>query len=456
MMKNILAFILLISSFASAQNTVKAIMTPKLETDWVILYRVNGTKKEYVKDTKIKLDSLLINGEKKAVGTFNFTIPSYAEAGTYRINYSLKGATSVDFIYNKEDVSLIFNPNLPNETVAFTKSEENVLHKKYLKDISIVQQKLDSIQIETLQNPTIDSKENYKIALKNVDSVQLHYQVITKEKYIAPFIKAIARKNNPELLTSINDYMSNLKNSFFDNIDFSRKTLVNSSFLIDKTLEYVFYINYSDDTNTQQNLYKTAVKTVLSKITDVNYKKEIIEFLVQQFEGSQNLQLVDYLFENHYNKLPEAVQDNVYKKEKLALLAAEVGRIAPDFSWEEKGKKFKLSTLNDAESYVLVFWSTSCSHCLREIPQLHTYMKDKKDMKVIAFSLENDAFVWQNYAKTNLYGWHNVLGLKKWKNETARTYQVYSTPSYFILDKNKKIIAKPNEIKDVKEFLDKK
>ena len=231
---------------------------------------------------------------------------------------------------------------------------------------------------------------------------------------------------------------------------------MNSSFLIDKTLEYVFYINYSDDTNTQQNLYKTAVKTVLSKITDVNYKKEIIEFLVQQFEGSQNLQLVDYLFENHYNKLPEAVQDNVYKKEKLALLAAEVGRIAPDFSWEEKGKKFKLSTLNDAESYVLVFWSTSCSHCLREIPQLHTYMKDKKDMKVIAFSLENDAFVWQNYAKTNLYGWHNVLGLKKWKNETARTYQVYSTPSYFILDKNKKIIAKPNEIKDVKEFLDKK
>jgi hypothetical protein len=83
-------------------------------------------------------------------------------------------------------------------------------------------------------------------------------------------------------------------------------------------------------------------------------------------------------------------------------------------------------------------------------------MENKKNVKVIAFALEDDAFVWESYSKANLYGWHNVLGLNKWQNKVAKIYQIFSTPSYFILDKNKKIIAKPNEISDVKAFLEMK
>ena len=83
------------------------------------------------------------------------------------------------------------------------------------------------------------------------------------------------------------------------------------------------------------------------------------------------------------------------------------------------------------------------------------YIKDKKNIKVISFALEKEAFVWENYSKTNLFGWHNVLGLNKWENKVSKMYQVYATPSYFVLDKNKKIIAKPDEIKDVKALFDK-
>jgi hypothetical protein len=82
-------------------------------------------------------------------------------------------------------------------------------------------------------------------------------------------------------------------------------------------------------------------------------------------------------------------------------------------------------------------------------------MKGKNNTKVIAFALEDDEFVWKQYSNANLKGWHNVLGLNKWQNKTSRTYQVNSTPTYFILDKNKKIIAKPNEISDVRTFLNK-
>ena len=48
-----------------------------------------------------------------------------------------------------------------------------------------------------------------------------------------------------------------------------------------------------------------------------------------------------------------------------------------------------------------------------------------------------------------------MLGLNKWENKTARTYNIMSTPSYFVLDVNKKIIAKPDALEDVKAFIEK-
>ena len=55
--------------------------------------------------------------------------------------------------------------------------------------------------------------------------------------------------------------------------------------------------------------------------------------------------------------------------------------------------------------------------------------------------------------KTTLPNWHHVLGLNKWQNKTALTYSIVATPTYFILDANKKIIAKPNRLKDLEAFV---
>ena len=248
--------------------------------------------------------------------------------------------------------------------------------------------------------------------------------------------------------------MSNMIDTFFDRMDFNNKTLLNSSFIVDRITDYVFSINYSDDAAMQQKLYKESVDKVLAKIEVISFKKDVIEFLIGQFEITMNLELIDYLFENHYNKLPINVQSKKFKEDKLSLFAAEIGRTAPDFSWKENGKTLTLSKLNDAQNYLLIFWSTTCSHCLREVPMIHKYLEGNKDVKVIAFSLEKDEIGWE-IKKETLPNWHHVLGLNKWQNKTARTYNIVSTPSYFILDANKKIIAKPEHLKDVEAFFTK-
>lgn len=72
--------------------------------------------------------------------------------------------------------------------------------------------------------------------------------------------------------------MSAILNTFFEPIDFSNQALINSSFLLDRITDYVFYLNYSEDATTQQALYKSAVETVFTKIEDSVFKKMYSSF----------------------------------------------------------------------------------------------------------------------------------------------------------------------------------
>ncbi len=427
-------------------------MSPALESDWVILYRIEGAKQVFVNNTSVSVDSISVNNKKKAVGSFSFTLPESAEPGYYRATYRLEGATFVDFFFNKENVSFVFNPDYPNETVVFAESTENQYYKEYINSISPYQQTLDSLQVAAIRNPNADVSKTYQTSKKQLDSIHNVFVKATENMYVAPFIKATVRNNSDTIFKEVDAYMSHIKKSFFDAIDFTDQTLINSSFITDRILDYIFYLNYSEDPKIQRELYKKSTKEVLDKITDLDYKKQIIEFLGDQFQASKNVFLMDYLLDNFYKKLPSNLQDQNYIVEKVSAMAGEVGRKAPNFAWQENGAPQSLHKLNDGQQYILVFYSTTCSHCLREIPELYSFMQSKPNTKVIAFALENDSYGWESYTKT-LSGWHHVLGLNKWQNKTARTYQVNATPSYFILDKNKTIIAKPDAIKDVKAFL---
>lgn len=155
MMKNIFLLLLLVSSISSAQHKIKGTLHPKPKTDWIILYKIEGTKQVFINNASIKSDSLKISKKREVVGTFEITLPPSAKSGAYRVTYATEVAGFVDFFYNKEDIYFIFNPAFPDRTISFTKSEENISYKKYLDEIGALQETLDSIQGAVLQNPAL-------------------------------------------------------------------------------------------------------------------------------------------------------------------------------------------------------------------------------------------------------------------------------------------------------------
>jgi len=91
------------------------------------------------------------------------------------------------------------------------------------------------------------------------------------------------------------------------------------------------------------------------------------------------------------------------------------------------------------------------------VPKLHEYLKANEKIKVILVGLqtEEDKGAWKS--ETYYYPeFTHVLALGKWENAIVQNYNVNATPSYYVLDADKKIIAKPFEYVDVKDFFSKK
>jgi hypothetical protein len=64
-------------------------------------------------------------------------------------------------------------------------------------------------------------------------------------------------------------------------------------------------------------------------------------------------------------------------------------------------------------------------------------------MEIIAVSIDTSKTEWQKVIGDNILPWINCNDLSGWNGKAAIDYNIYATPTMFILDKNRKILAKP-------------
>ena len=448
MLKKLIIALFFISSIAQGQHVITGTMSPIDETvTWVALYQLKGSKQIYIENVSIEN------------GAFSIEVPANAPKGMYRLRYKMEASGNVNFIYNQENVDVKFDPNMPAETIQFSTSEDNKLYYSFLNQTAVLKQQLDAIQygyfkLETIEEK-VDSRVLYKSTLLNYTKTQQEFEEKSKDKLAFHFIKAGKKYYNETLFESAQEYLNSEKAHYFDYIDFTDVYLQNSTEITEYILNYVFYFNVSEDPEVQFGLHKNAINNVMTRLEDkTSLKAEVITTLLFSFSQRENIPVMDFLMENYYDKLPASLKNQADIETILNNVKLAVGKNAPDFSWDEKGASKSLYTLNDTATYVLVFWSTSCSHCIVEVPELYEYLKDKENIHVIDVALENDKLGFDVY-KEKFQNWTSVLGLGKWENPIAKSYEIVSTPTYFILDTNKKIVAKPEYVKDVKAYFGK-
>lgn len=98
-----------------------------------------------------------------------------------------------------------------------------------------------------------------------------------------------------------------------------------------------------------------------------------------------------------------------------------------------------------AKYTILVFWEPECGHCKKEVPALYNevYLKHlDKGLEVVAVYTGAKKEEWIEFiGKNELEGWHHVYDPNH-RSGYRYFYNVRSTPQLFLLDKEKKIIAK--------------
>ncbi|WP_406685436.1 TlpA family protein disulfide reductase [Seonamhaeicola sp. MEBiC1930] len=441
-MKHILKYILIIVFLPAtvwAQHTIKGTFTPAEDYKVVILYKVTPTVSEYIANSQVN--------EK---GSFEIKLDSTVTKGMYRLVYAIPQEDyNFDIIYNgEENVELTFN----SETgVKFESSIENMLLDSYTNSMSMVTHSIGKFFSEQ----STDTLALAKI-FDTQRGAQTNYEEAAKGRMVLEFIKG-NKPYIPETFEDVKTYVNNLKEHYFDYVDFTNETLQSSNFLEEKILNYVF--GMSIDSEDEIANYKNNIDVICNVMESAPnvLKRILLVSLWQQMADLNNEVVANYISEKYLMDIAVELNDQELLNALIKYADVSLGKTAPDFpiEIELEGKKTTktLSEFEGANNYVIVFWSSTCSHCLDEIPLLQKFIKTKENIKVIAIGLEEEPNLWMQLIG-NSPNFIHVYGEGKWDNEIGNSYAVSATPTYFVLDKDKKIIAKPEDFEALKKVFD--
>lgn len=449
MRRSLLVLFILLSGISLAQNKING-SVKNLGVKRVFLMSLYGEKAPVI-------DSVVSD----STGRFHFTLGTWRQPGVYRIQWSKEGL--IDVIWNRVDVDFFTTYSHPEDSLVFPNSAENRINLEYSRLDRQNQAKLE------LLIPLVDfypvKDRFYQTTSQEMEKIQRaqgqyldslverypdYYAVRMAKVYRTPFLPASLSKE---------ERITYLKQHYFDKVDFSDTALLHSMVFANKAISYLAL--YSNNRLAQKQLQAEFIKavTVILSAASVNAEvyKFLLDYLVGGFDKYHFDDVIEYMAENFQD--PFACEDQGRKtalqKKLETFKKIAVGKITPDIETNDnKGKPVKLSALQ-SDFTLLIFWSTQCQHCTDMMPKLKAiYDKQKpKKYEVVAVSLDTNKAGWIDYLKEEKLTWINISDLKGFTGKIADDYNIYATPTMFLLDREKKILAKPISMRELEQAL---
>jgi peroxiredoxin len=432
-----------VSSLIAQEITIEAANS----SGKVALFSLSGEKSLFI-------DSVTASNN----NTYQFNL-SNNHSGFYRFAFNQKAW--LDFIYDNEDVEIETDVNNILDSLKILKSESNKFYYEFVKLNKDYKTKTELLQLILTRYPEED--DYYQTTKEKLNQIQEEYlyfvNVTTQINPNSFFARYVRSTQLPVIEAEIlsDDQLVYLKIHSLDNVNFYDDGLIYSDAFTNKTIEYLtYYRNPQLPLELLEKEFMAAVDTILSKakVNEIVYT-HLVEYLLEGFKKFGFDNVINYLVENY------VIKDDICLDEKLGTAlerriqqakSFKVGNTVPNIVMQdETGKLIYLQNLN-SEKVLIVFYSTTCPHCTKLLPELHRLYKTKsnKEFEVVAISLDEDKSTWQTFIKTNKFDWINVNDTNGWSSKAAADYYIYATPTMFLVDKEKKIIIMPKNIEEIK------
>ncbi|MEZ4893812.1 MAG: TlpA disulfide reductase family protein [Saprospiraceae bacterium] len=115
-----------------------------------------------------------------------------------------------------------------------------------------------------------------------------------------------------------------------------------------------------------------------------------------------------------------------------------VNFILPD----ENGNPVELYEI-EAPITLLIFYSPLCSHCMEVMPNIYQAFLDYqvKGLAAVALNTDEESAYWKKFVAQQNWIWYDVDDRNKMP-EIENQYNAFNLPVIYILDKDKRILAK--------------
>ncbi len=385
--------------------------------------------------------------------------------GIFRI--SLRGK-SFDIIFNKENV-VIESSQAQTGNFKIIASEENKLYWTFLSKTILIN--------DSIRQITSEGNKLYKEDPKtNSDKLKKLYKQITelelkKQKLIDSLISVnpdlfATRIIKASLMPDFKAYMKKkdaadypneaefLREHFFDNVDFADSNMLHTEIIYDKIGDYLWYVANPPSIDS----YKKAIDFILIRASkNNNIYDYVINTLLKSFYHSDWDDVYSYVVEKYIS------QSTCYNDEKAKALieksniikTLKPGNKVPEIiSTDVNGKETILDSIKSPYTLV-VFWASWCEFCEKAMPEIKNIysLYKPKGLEIFAYSLDSAKQNWIDATNRFNISWINTSDLKGYKSFPVKGYNIWSTPTFFLLDKDKKIIAKPASVYILKEVL---
>jgi len=434
---------------------------------------IGNTKYAKVLMKKFEVGNFPVGGAVIKNDSFKIVLPPNIPTGVYRFQYAIgEGERYIDVIINGKEKNIHFTLNAKDDIALpeFLGSYENQQWYEYLLNNRNQLERISLLNQFINAYPNMDA-EIVKAAEKEWEMEKmLYFQTLNefKTQMIGTWAyEMVANRpyyfSNPKEDLRIQDYEK--REHFWDGFNASNPQLLNTPLYTEHILNYLRYwmnpnMNFSVEEKT--NGFKRAVDVIIRKFAGNEQTHAFAyKYLTLGFKEIGEEEVLQYLDENYKNLAVQCFDEfekNEFEKRMEGYAAMKVGNIAPNFEINRISPSGLLEGIKggslykvNADKTLIVFWSSSCPHCMEEMPQLNEWAANQKNIQVIAVSLDTDTSIHAQSIKK----FSNVIhtcDYKGWDTEAATMCYIAATPTFILLDKDKKVLGKYSDFQQLNKL----
>ena len=249
------------------------------------------------------------------------------------------------------------------------------------------------------------------------------------------------------------DQVTAYRYDMWNNVNFNDERLLRTPVIANKLKRYI-----KELTPQNADSIKAAADFLLQKVLGRNdYYQYFANWITLQYEPGKVAVMDAEAIHSHMIKT-YFTRDRAFWSDSMTVYGLQqrademsyslVGQQGPDITVPGfDGQPKRLYDMD--EPYLIVYmYSPTCEHCIEETPILLQTLRGRSDIGVYAVALDSDANEWKTFVKRfGIQDWTNVMDPTN--RSIYKTYYVDNTPEIYLLNKERKIIAKnlhPNQV----------